>query len=308
MHRRHQQLNLPIEVVRTAVAISETGSFSKAGERLGLSQPAVSSQIRRIELLVGGALFRKSAHGSTATELGKLVLYQARKILEANDQLLRLGGTAKGPQPIRLGLSTAFFEKFIKHQTRETLANVVVRVDHSAAIAKAMIDGHIDVACIIEDPGFGSEISHFVVDEYREDLVWVRSRNFVMSPGAPIPLLTGPGENYMIQTLTRHGLSFQVMLDSPDFSAKAAAAEAGIGVTAIPASVVPSFLVRAKEYYLPSLPAVGVLLCSRERTDASSKVLRQLSDLLFPQVSKPTPEPNFDRVRAEPMIDDSRAV
>ena len=300
MHRRHQQLNLPIEVVRTVVAVSETGSFSKAGERLGLSQPAVSSQIKRIGLLVGGDLFRKSAHGSTATELGKLVLYQAHKILEANDQLLRLGGTAKGPQPVRLGLSTAFFEKFIKHQTRETLANIVVRTDRSAVIAKAMIDGHIDIACIVEEPGFRSEISHFVVDEYREELVWVRSRSFVLSPGTPIPLLTGPGENCMVRTLTRHGLSFQIMLDSPDFSARVAAAGAGLGVTATPASVVPSFLVRAKEYYLPALPTVGVLLCSRsERTDATSEGLRRLSDLLFPQVSNPTPEPNFERMRAK---------
>jgi len=162
-----------------------------------------------------------------------------------------------------------------------------------------MIDGHIDIACIVEEPGFRSEISHFIVDEYREELVWVRSRSFVLSPGTPIPLLTGPGENHMVRTLTRHGLSFQIMLDSPDFSARVAAAGAGVGVTATPASVVPSFLVRAKEYYLPALPAVGVLLCSRERTDANSKVLRQLSDLLFPQVSKPTPEPNFDRARAE---------
>ena len=34
MHRRHQHLNIPIEIVRTVVAISETGSLSKAGDRL----------------------------------------------------------------------------------------------------------------------------------------------------------------------------------------------------------------------------------------------------------------------------------
>src|ERR1700691_4805150 len=54
MHRRHEYLNVPIEVVRTVVAISETGSLSKAGERLGLSQPAVSGQMKRIQNLLGG--------------------------------------------------------------------------------------------------------------------------------------------------------------------------------------------------------------------------------------------------------------
>ena len=106
MHRRYQNLNIPIEIVRTVVAISETGSLSKAGERLGLSQPAISSQIKRLQGLVGGALFLKTANGTTTTELGKLALQQARRILEANDQLLRLGGNTEGIQPLRLGLST----------------------------------------------------------------------------------------------------------------------------------------------------------------------------------------------------------
>src|ERR1700750_1376076 len=100
MYRRHQHVNIPIEIVRTVVAISETGSLSKAGERLGLSQPAISSQVKRLQNLVGGSLFVKTANGTTTTELGKLALQQARIILEANDQLLRLGGDNEGTQPV----------------------------------------------------------------------------------------------------------------------------------------------------------------------------------------------------------------
>src|SRR6201996_9228894 len=124
MHRRHQNLNIPIEIVRTVVAISETGSLSKAGERLGLSQPAVSSQINRLQSLVGGSLFVKTANGTTTTALGKLALHQARRILEANDQLLRLGGNTDAPEFLRLGLTTVLFTEFIKRQSAETLADV----------------------------------------------------------------------------------------------------------------------------------------------------------------------------------------
>src|SRR3984957_17666345 len=101
MHRRHQHLNIPIEIVRTVVAISETGSLSRAGERLGLSQPAVSAQMKCIKTFLGGEIFRKTPNGTAPTPLGKLVLDQARRMLEANDQMLRLGGTAEGPQPLR---------------------------------------------------------------------------------------------------------------------------------------------------------------------------------------------------------------
>jgi DNA-binding transcriptional LysR family regulator len=283
MHRRHQHFNIPIEIVRTVVAISETGRLSKAGERLGLSQPAISSQIKRLQSLVGGSLFLKTANGTTTTELGKLALRQARKILEANDQLLRLGGNTEGPQPLRLGLSTLFVQEFIKHQTAETLADIFVHTDHSVPIGKGLIDGYIDVACIFENPAIETEIEQLIINEFKDPLVWVRARNFVLSPGAPVPILTWPGDDWMIRTLTRHGLSYKIVFNSPDYHAKLAAVEAGIGLTAVPASMVPPFLTRAKEYYLPELPPIRALLCARAglESDQASALVKSLSALFF---------------------------
>src|ERR1700722_6522325 len=139
MHRRHDHLNVPIEVVRTVVAISECGSLSKAGERLGLSQPAVSAQMKRIQTLLGGEIFMKTPSGTAPTSLGKMVLNQARRMLDANDQMLRLGGTAEGPQPLRFGISTLFIEEFLRHETAESLAGIVMYTDHSLGIAKGLV-------------------------------------------------------------------------------------------------------------------------------------------------------------------------
>src|SRR5580692_5055445 len=158
MHRRHQHLNIPIEIVRTVVAISETGSLSKAGDRLGLSQPAISSQIKRLQGLMGGALFLKTANGTTTTELGKLALLQARRILEANDQLLRLGGNTDGTQPLRLGLSTLFVQRFIRNQTADSLADIFVHTDHSVPIFFFKQKTAYEIACIFENPAIESEI------------------------------------------------------------------------------------------------------------------------------------------------------
>src|ERR1700743_2028408 len=122
MPRRHQHLNIPLEIVRTVVAISETGSLSKAGERLGLSQPAVSAQVRRLQSLSAGSLSVKRATGTTTTEWGKLALQQARRILEANDQLLRLGGNNVSPQPLRLRAGTPVLGGFFKQSETSALA------------------------------------------------------------------------------------------------------------------------------------------------------------------------------------------
>jgi DNA-binding transcriptional LysR family regulator len=285
MHKRHQHLNIPMEIVRTVVAIAETGSLSKAGERLGLSQPAVSSQINRLQSLVGGALFTKTANGTTTTELGKLALREARRILEANDQLLRLGGNIEGPQPLRLGLSTLFLQKFIKHQTPDTLADIFIHADHSIEIAKGLIDGYIDVGCIFENSAFEAGIGELVVNETHDPLVWVRARNFVLSPGLPLPVLTWPGDDWTIRAMTKHGVSYKIVFNGSDYHARLAAVEAGLGLAVMPDSMVPSHLVKAKEYYLPALPPIRVLLCAHLglETDQALALMKQLSALFFRQ-------------------------
>ena len=283
MPRRYQPLNIPIEIVRTVVAISETGSLTKAAGKLGLSQPAVSSQIKRIQSMVGGALFARTANGTTATQLGKLVLHQARRILEANDQMLRLGGAAHLPQPVRLGLSTLFVREFLGHQTAQSLTDVIIQTDNSVGITKGLIDGYIDIAYILENPEMTSEIAHLIVNDTDEEFVWVRSRDFVLSPESPIPILTWPGDDLMIRTLTRQGIAYKVVFNSPDYHAKLAAVEAGIGIAAIPRRLIPPSLVWAQEYYLPELPPIKALLCARSNLESSQgrKLLEDISTLFF---------------------------
>ena len=73
------------------------------------------------------------------------------------------------------------------------------------------------------------------------------------------------------------------MFNSPDYHAKLAAVEAGVGLTAVPASMVPPTLVRAREYYLPELPPIEALLCARLglESEQASTMLKQLSAMFF---------------------------
>lgn len=283
MQKRYQTSNIPIEIVRTVVAISETGSLTKAAERLGLSQPAVSSQIKRIQGLVGGELFARTSHGTTTTQLGKLIVCQARRILDANDQMLRIGGAAHLQQPTRLGLSTLFVDEFFSKVATPRLDSVVIHMDNSVGITRGLIDGYIDIAYVFENPEMTSDISSLIVNEMDEDMVWVRARDFVLSPGAPIPLITWPGDDVMVRTLTRHGLAYKVVFNSPDYHAKLAAVRAGIGIVAIPQRMIPDSLVWAQEYYLPPLPPLKALLCARSNLGSrqSAELLSTLSEQFF---------------------------
>lgn len=280
MHRRYQHLSIPTEIMRSVVGISEAGSITKAAKNLGLSQPAISSQIKRIEHAVGGSIFQKSANGSATTELGKLVLTQARKILEANDQLLRLRGTSADDNSIRVGLSNVYAQKVMEQMGKSDLANICIYADNSAEIAKCLMDGFIDIGIFLSVPELRNDMAVEVIGERNDDMTWIRSTDFTLSPGAPIPLLTWPGQvthDLMIQALEQKGMVYRIAFSSPDYHARIEAAKAGIGLTILPKRMVPAPLVAANEYYLPQLRAPRLLLCARAGFHAKN---RQLMDTL----------------------------
>lgn len=237
--------------------------------------------------MLGGRLFLKTANGTSMTELGKLVLQQARRILEANDQLFCLGGNHVGPRPLRLGLSSLYLEDFLAHQTTETLSNVFIHVDHSTAISQGLMEGYIDIACIFENRSIEPDVAPMVVLKHEEPMVWVRARDFVLSPGAPIPILTWPSDDWTIRALSEQGLAYRIVLNCSGFHSKMAAAKAGIGLTVVPQSLVPADLVRAQEYYLPPLPPIQRLLCVRPHveTDQAARLTQQLSAIFFNDVA-----------------------
>ncbi len=69
--------------LRYFVAIAEEGSFTRASERLWVAQPALSSQVRRLEAELGIQLFERHARGIAVTPAGELFLERARVVLAA---------------------------------------------------------------------------------------------------------------------------------------------------------------------------------------------------------------------------------
>ncbi|MCQ0000964.1 helix-turn-helix domain-containing protein [Streptomyces sudanensis] len=64
-------MDLQFRHLRQLRVVSETGSLNKAATVLGLPQPALSRQIRRLEELFGGTLFERDQHGTRPTPPGQ---------------------------------------------------------------------------------------------------------------------------------------------------------------------------------------------------------------------------------------------
>jgi epsilon-lactone hydrolase len=86
--------------LRAFVAVAEELNFGRAAERLYISQPALSRQIRSLEQLVGCELLRRSTHTVELTLAGEALLDRSRKLLsdvdEAVTATLAVGGELLG--------------------------------------------------------------------------------------------------------------------------------------------------------------------------------------------------------------------
>jgi len=288
MQRRHRLTNIPTEIVRTVTTIADQGSLSKAAEKLSLSQPAISTQLKKIEHLVGGPLFERTAAGIKATVRGDLVIAQARKMLDANDQILSLGGAAKDSRIVRVGLTKKFASRFLSLCTQENAwrHGLTVTCDQSEELKKLMIEGYLDVATLINcrDNRFKT------VAEWEEPLSWIRSRQFVVSPGTPLPLIGFPGDfstMASIRALESRNLSYRMVFSSPDIHARLEAVSASVGLSAFGTRFVAAPIVEAVEYYLPPLENMGISLCIRRGLDESAirSILKVLIKLAPPKVA-----------------------
>jgi molybdate transport repressor ModE-like protein len=285
MQRRHQYRNLPTEVVRALQTISETGSFTKAGEVLGLSQPAITAQIRRLSSLVGGQIFEKTPGGIALTGWGKTVLRLGRRMLEANDQILALAGGVGSEPPIRVGISNLLAEVFMASWAlaRPRLP-VHISCDTSEEIARRIEEGFLDIACFFE-PNPATEC----LQTWRESFVWVRGAGYMLRPDEPISLIAGhPGRflnRLAINALERAGLRYSVAFTAPDLVARFAAVAAGLGLMPVPEWHLGAKVIRAEYRILPPLRPVEAAICVGDRFDRerAAPVLAIMRSLARPE-------------------------
>jgi DNA-binding transcriptional LysR family regulator len=282
--------NIPIELLRTLVLIADTGSVTQAAAALGLTQSAVSAQIKRLETYVSGEVFSKRGRGIELTERGKMIASHARRIVAMCDQLQSLAGSdARNPR-LRVGLPSGLDHELVGQVLAGLSALQLeegwfLTCDTRDALLRALGAGHVDVVFIAET----TPIAAKVFSEWWERWEWVKAPHFVLSPGAPVPLIGWPGslsDRICMAALQRSGVEYSVVLTAHDRSIRKAAAMAGVGLMAASQrSLEVSNLSIARDYYLPPLPEIRVGLYLREGLDDK---LGQRVSAALEQVLRPT--------------------
>lgn len=139
---------------RTLLEVARTGSFTLAASHLEMSQPTVSRLISQLEMQLGHPLLKRNANALTLTDAGKLVLRQARIILQASGRistaLAQLGTLEHGE--LRVGVpvisSNLFFTKVRQFKAQYPEIGLILVEEGSVPITTALLNEQIDFAIL----------------------------------------------------------------------------------------------------------------------------------------------------------------
>jgi DNA-binding transcriptional LysR family regulator len=267
-------INIPTEMLRTLVAVVDHRSFTKAAMSLGVTQPAVSAQIKRLQFVLGIELFDKNSAGIVLTRGGNEVITYARRLLSINDQIVKIAAPDSSDTTIKIGTTGDYFSPYLP----EVLARVRQRWPHhkfalfhgqSIKLLQQLRNGELDLVISFtpEKPELDAHY-HWV-----EELVWVRGHTMPEPLPELIPLVAR-NDHWMsrgtaIAALEKVSRPFEVILSAPTVLAMLSSVRAGIGIMPFAKRRIGSAdLAMVQDPTMPKLPDVVCSICVREGGDA----------------------------------------
>ncbi len=259
--------DLDMELLRAFVVVSETGSFTRAAQRLGRVQSAVSMQIKRLEAATGRVLFTRGHRRVELAPDGEILLGYARRILGLSEQALAELGQSAQVGAVRLGTAdtAAVFLPGVLGRFAQACPGVQMEVtcDRSWHLLDALEAGELDLALATQACGrdSGQAIR-------REPLVWATAAGHLAHEEKPLPLaLFSQGCAYRqaaMVALDGAGRAWRNAYNSVNLEGVRAAVRAGIAVAVLPQSTLePGMRVLGVAEGFPLLPDYEIMLYRR---------------------------------------------
>jgi len=229
--------NVPTDLLRTLVTVVDLGSYTRAAASLGVTQPAVSAQIKRLHILLGTELFERSTQGVRLTPAGELVVGRARRLLSLNDEILDCAhaGAERSDLVVRIGTPSDFVasvlpETFARFRARRQGVRFIVRSDFTEALTRQFHAGELDLLFHLS-PSKPHDARHCE----EQEVVWVRGgQPLRLDLNRPIPLVSygEPSVYYRlaIKTLRAAGLEYEHVFMGPSMHSLINAVGAGLGI------------------------------------------------------------------------------
>ncbi|WP_225386838.1 LysR family transcriptional regulator [Klebsiella variicola] len=182
--------SLDIRLLRAFAVVAEENNISRAAQRLFISQPPLTRHIRHLEAQLGVTLFQRHSKGLILTDAGREVLEMIRPLLVLQERTLAALSqlSAHSPQPLRLGLTTAFEQGIfaaVDSALSDHTRTLHITRHASPALAQQVRKGKLDAALVALP--LNTEGLHLHPLPYQEPLIAALPASW---PEAATPALT----------------------------------------------------------------------------------------------------------------------
>lgn len=266
---------LDSEQLRSSLAIVDTGSFRRAGERVNKTQSAVSMRIRRLEERLSCQLFAKQGRGVRLSQDGEKPVDYARQIVLIESSALAAIAHKGLAGRARMGIPDDYADTFLadiltRFSRRHPLVEVSVICEPSVQIAERIVARDLDLGVVTAKDCVGMAGIELL---RQEPLRWMAAKGARFERGAPLPLALGaPSCSWRktaLSALQEAGVPARLLLASNNFAAIAPVVRAGLAISLVPEHMLASGLeFIGPEWGLPALPPcqIGLLQAQGART------------------------------------------
>ncbi len=275
------------DLLRSFVAVAETGGFTSAAKLLNSTQSTISAHVHRLEDEAGRPLFVRSTRSVQLTSAGETLLGYARTILRLNeDARLRLSGVRHAGR-VRIGasedLADSWLPKVLQRFSREyPELEIELEIGLGPRLFEMVETQELDLAV----GGLCNPQRH---DRrlWSEPLVWAFSAGVEVSSVLPLAFFPEPCpyREAALRALASSQKQWRIASTSSSLAGVRAAAMAGLALTPIPLQAMrPGLRVLGRKDKMPVLPEVEYVL--HVRTSDARPAVSALGNLVQEMAAK----------------------
>jgi DNA-binding transcriptional LysR family regulator len=250
---------LDLDVLRTFVAISETGSFTLAANAVFRTPSAVSMQIKKLEEILGVSVFSRDARSVSLTQDGEMLLGYARRLLALNREAVSKFVMPDISGVVRLGSPDDYGERVLPDVLRrfaKTHPSVAVDViiDQSTNLKRRLAERQLDLTLFTSCRSLPPDAEILLT----EPIVWGGARGGCAHLREPLPLsIWEEGCAWRadaLEALGREGRNYRIAYMSAHTAGQRSAILSDLAIAPLPKSFIGDDIVAlGPEEGLPAL-------------------------------------------------------
>lgn len=282
-----------LKQLHTFLTVVEQRGFGAAARHLGISQPSVSQQMRRLEDRLGHKLFSRDGGSATLTSDGDALVIFARAMFSVADKVRSYFGQPDIEGSLQIGFNEDFARTALPSVLNifaRSYPNIELLIDCNFSSRQLFTDldeGKLDLV-VAKLPG--AQVRGELL--WREPLRWIGRSHDMRFDDGPVPLvgasMSNVSRDLVMQALADAGRAWRVRFQSPSLSALEAAVCAGLGVSALMKGMATGkTAVLDESCGLPTLP--DVTLCLDTRADATEPTVIAFAAILREVVLQMSP-------------------